>query len=151
MKNYFSIGGEGRLILISVNLKTKIIMEEVIIEKTNLSPYVNFNPSNGVLEITGRSIPEDSIYFYNKLFDQIDLYRSSPQKKTTIRLFFEYINSASMKCIFQLLGKFDAMHKENLTSVELTWKYDAEDDDLEETGIQFEEVFSFKVVKEPVD
>ena len=56
-------------------------MENVTMEGSPKTPTVNFD-NGGVLEIAGRSIPENSIEFYKPLIDWIDEYGRSPQAET---------------------------------------------------------------------
>ena len=41
-------------------------MDTLVIEGSAKTPDIKFNPQTGVVEIKGRSIPENSIEFYNK-------------------------------------------------------------------------------------
>jgi len=59
-------------------------MEPLIIEGTAKTPTVNFNASEGLIEIKGRSIPENSIEFYKPLVDWLDEYAKSPAPHTTV-------------------------------------------------------------------
>ena len=44
-------------------------MEPISFEGTPKTPTVNFNADDGIVEIKGRSIPENSIEFYKPLVD----------------------------------------------------------------------------------
>ncbi len=44
-------------------------MEELILEGSAKTPTINFNQETGVLELRGRSIPENSIEFYNPIHE----------------------------------------------------------------------------------
>ena len=46
-------------------------MENLTLEGTPKTPTVSFSKDAGVLEIKGRSIPENSIEFYKPLLDWI--------------------------------------------------------------------------------
>jgi hypothetical protein len=54
------------------------------------TPFVNFDPVEGLLELKGRSIPENSIEFYKPLFDWIDDYGNDPQAATKVNIVLEY-------------------------------------------------------------
>ena len=47
-------------------------MEPIIIEGTPKTPTVKFDASEGVFEIKGRSIPENSVEFYKPLVDWLE-------------------------------------------------------------------------------
>jgi hypothetical protein len=50
-------------------------MEPIIIEGTSKTPTVKFDSNEGVFEIKGRSIPENSVEFYKPLVDWLDAYK----------------------------------------------------------------------------
>ena len=51
-------------------------MEPIIIEGTPKTPTVKFDSTEGVFEIKGRSIPENSVEFYKPLVDWLDSIKS---------------------------------------------------------------------------
>ena len=73
-------------------------MEPIIIEGTPKTPTVKFDSSEGVFEIKGRSIPENSIEFYKPLVDALDKYAGSPKSATNVNIQLEYFNTSSSKC-----------------------------------------------------
>jgi hypothetical protein len=46
-------------------------MEKIFRSATENTPLVNFDPSQGLIEIKGRSIPENSIEFYKPLVEHL--------------------------------------------------------------------------------
>ena len=50
-------------------------MENLTLEGSAKTPTIKFDAENGVLELKGRSIPENSIEFYKPLNDWIDSIR----------------------------------------------------------------------------
>ena len=52
-------------------------METLQIEGTPKTPSIKFDYNNALLEIKGRSIPENSIEFYKPLVDWLDKYSST--------------------------------------------------------------------------
>lgn len=108
-------------------------MRNLIIEPTAKTPKVILNADINVFEITGRSIPEDSIGFYRKILDWVEEYGSSPNPKTNFKFELEYFNTSSSKCLLDLFRKLEKMYKSG-HEVEITWCYDADDEDMEETG-----------------
>jgi hypothetical protein len=59
-------------------------MENLTLEGSAKTPTVSFDSDNGVLELKGRSIPENSIEFYKPLNDWIDSYATSPKPNTIV-------------------------------------------------------------------
>ncbi|MDX2061936.1 MAG: DUF1987 domain-containing protein [Bacteroidia bacterium] len=108
-------------------------MRNLIIEPTAKTPKVILNADINVFEITGRSIPEDSIGFYRKILDWVDEYGQSPNPRTNFKFELEYFNTSSSKCLLDLFRKLEKLYKSG-HDVEITWCYDADDEDMEETG-----------------
>jgi hypothetical protein len=108
-------------------------MRNLIIEPTPKTPKVILNSDINVFEVSGRSIPEDSIGFYKKILDWVDEYSKAPNPKTNFRFQLEYFNTSSSKCLLDLFRKLEKMYKAG-HEVVITWNYDADDEDMEETG-----------------
>ena len=84
-------------------------MEKLYLEGSAKTPTIDFNFETGVLELKGRSIPENSIEFFKPLNDWIDGYGASPKEKTTIEVRFEYFHTSSSKCILDLFTKLEGV------------------------------------------
>ena len=54
-------------------------MESIKIDGTPKTPTVNFDIESGLLELIGRSIPENSIEFYKPVLEGLDQYSGSPK------------------------------------------------------------------------
>lgn len=113
-------------------------MEKLKIEGTLKTPSVTFDP-NGNLEIMGRSIPENSVQFYQPLLQWIDDYMSNPKDKTIVELKLEYFNTSSSKSIYDFFKKLIEM-KNNNHDVLIKWYYESDDDDMKETGEDYQEM-----------
>ena len=70
-------------------------MDPIKIEGTPKTPTVNFNAESGVLEIKGRSIPENAVEFYKPLVDWIGLMADSLRTTTQVNVQLEYFNTSS--------------------------------------------------------
>ena len=66
-------------------------MENITVESTLKIPKVNFDYEKGLLELTGRSTPEDSDKLYRPLLNWLTEYVTKPQKKTTVNINLEYV------------------------------------------------------------
>ncbi|MFN4811466.1 MAG: SiaC family regulatory phosphoprotein, partial [Bacteroidota bacterium] len=49
-------------------------METLLIEGSAKTPTIKFDAEQGIIEIKGRSIPENSIEFYKPLIDWLEKY-----------------------------------------------------------------------------
>lgn len=116
-------------------------MEPLKIEPTHKTPKVYFDPKENVFELSGRSIPEDSVGFYKHILDWIDDYGKGPNALTEFNFELEYFNTSSSKNILELLKKLEAIH-ESGHNVKIYWYYDEDDEDMEETGEDYKALLS---------
>jgi hypothetical protein len=123
-------------------------MESISIEGTSKTPTVKLNPDTGVIEIKGRSIPENSIEFYRPLVDWLDEYAKKPQKKTTVNVQLEYFNTSSSKCILDIFKKLETLKKAR-NEVIINWYYEEDDEDMLEAGEDYESIIRvpFKMIE----
>jgi hypothetical protein len=123
-------------------------METISIEGTPKTPTINFNMEKGVLEIKGRSIPENSIEFYKPLVDWLEKYAMKPQPKTDVNIQLEYFNTSSSKCILDVFKKLETIHK-NGNDMVINWHYEVDDEDMLEAGEDYQAIINvpFKMIE----
>ena len=123
-------------------------MEKIHIEETKNTPSIIFDFDEGMLELKGRSIPEDSISFYEPIFDAVDRYAAAPKAATKVVIQLEYFSTSSSKCILDLFKKLEAIHKAG-SPVTINWLYEEKDEDMREAGIDYESIVDvpFKMVQ----
>jgi hypothetical protein len=123
-------------------------MTALQLEGTPKTPSVNFDPSTGLLELKGRSIPENSIDFYRPLIDWIDKYGRNPQQKTALHVQLEYFNTSSSKCILDVFKKLESIRAEG-NEVTVLWHYEADDEDMLEAGEDYSGIINvpFKMIQ----
>ncbi len=109
-------------------------MEILNIISSITTPSISFNPNTGIINIKGRSIPENAVGYYSPLLALLDEYSAQPVKETVLNIQLEYINTASTRVILDLLKKAEALHVSGATSVVINWYYEEDDPDLLETG-----------------
>jgi hypothetical protein len=121
-------------------------MENLMLEGTPKTPTVSFNKEAGVLEIKGRSIPENSIEFYKPLLDWIGDYGSSAKPETHINIKLEYFNTSSSKCILDVFKKLETLSGTQMT---INWYYEEDDEDMLEAGEDYQAIISipFKMIQ----
>lgn len=114
-------------------------MEFLTIEGTHKTPGITADAKQGVIEIRGRSHPENTAEFYRPLMDWADEYVTSPLEKTTINIELEYFNTSTSKVLLNILRKFEAIENsgENVT---VNWYYEDEDEDELETGEYYSQI-----------
>ena len=123
-------------------------MEPINIEGTPKTPSIKFMSRGRIMEIKGRSIPENSIEFYKPLVDWLEDYAKDPLKKTQVNIHLEYFNTSSSKCILDVFKKLEAIHKAK-HDVVINWYYEEDDEDMLEAGEDYESIIRvpFKMIE----
>ncbi|HAF29335.1 MAG TPA: nuclear pore complex subunit [Bacteroidales bacterium] len=123
-------------------------MESISIEGTPKTPTVNFDATTGIIEVKGRSIPENSIEFYRPLVEWLEEYSKEPQKLTTVNIQLEYFNTSSSKCILDVFKKLETIKKAR-NEVVINWYYEEDDEDMLEAGEDYESIIRipFKMIE----
>lgn len=114
-------------------------MEELAIMGTPKTPAVRSDSSQGLLEITGRSNPENTVDIYKPIVHWVEEYIQNPGTKTTINIQLEHFNTSSSKSLIGILKRLETLKKEGHEIV-VNWYYDADDEDILEAGENFESV-----------
>ena len=127
-------------------------MEVLKREPTAQTPSINFNPTNGLMEIKGRSIPYDSDDYWMPILNWFESYVVTPFQSTVFKINLEYFNISSSKRILFLLYKLNEIADKGL-DVQVEWEYKSDDEDMYEVGQDYAYMvkvpFKFKEIKEP--
>jgi hypothetical protein len=123
-------------------------MAAFTLEGSPKTPTVNFDDTNGRLELKGRSIPENSIEFYKPLIDWIDQYARDPRTGTSLYVQLEYFNTSSSKCILDVFKKLELVRATG-NEVTVYWYYEADDEDMLEAGEDYQAIINlpFKMIQ----
>jgi hypothetical protein len=122
-------------------------MDNLLIVGTNSTPSVFFDVDKGVLELKGKSLPEDATRFYMTVNNSLNEFieKKSSTSLLEIRCGFVYINTSSSKALYNILKKATATFKNN---VSIVWAYEEDDEDMQEQGQDFSDAlgvdFKFK-------
>ncbi|MBL7943575.1 MAG: DUF1987 domain-containing protein [Flavobacteriales bacterium] len=111
-------------------------MQDIEITGTNKTPSVRFIAARGLLELKGRSIPENSIDFYKSLLNWTEEYAANPQPETVVHVQLEYFNTSSSKCLLDLFKRLEGVNGR----VEVHWYYEQDDEDMLEAGEDYEAI-----------
>ncbi len=108
-------------------------MEPISIEGTPKTPTVKFDSIQDLIEIKGRSHPENSMEFYKPLIDWLEEYAKDPGDKTIVNIQLEHFNTSSSKCILDVFKILEAIYKAK-HEVVINWHYEKDDEDILEAG-----------------
>ena len=118
-------------------------MKPLKIEATRETPEIIFDPENDLYRIKGASHPENIKTFMAPVMHWLDQFfeevKSEMGKKIVFQFFYKYINSSSLKHLYDLLKKFTEMRNAGLM-VEIEWNYADDDEDMLEAGEEVSEL-----------
>ncbi|BDC99623.1 DUF1987 domain-containing protein [Persicobacter psychrovividus] len=110
-------------------------MNIINLEGAEDTPKIILDKTNGIFEISGRSLPEDSQGFYQPILDWIEEYGKDPNPSTEFIFKLEYFNTASSKLILDVLSAL-----EDIDGAVIQWYYLEDDEDMQEAGEEFSEL-----------
>lgn len=109
-------------------------MDILFIEGTDDTPAVRLDKKNGIFEIAGRSLPEDSVEFFKPVMEWLAEYKKQPNPDTTFVIKLDYMNTASSKLIQDVL-----LALQNIPGARVMWYFQEDDEDMENTGQEYSE------------
>jgi hypothetical protein len=124
-------------------------MDHLVIAQTEQTPLISFL-SNGLLEISGKSIKEDSQDFWFPVISWVQEYSTRPSTKTCLNLFIVTLDTSSSSALVEVLFLLKEMIKEG-NEVRVHWNYEENDLDMLELGKEMDILtqigFEFDVLK----
>ena len=113
-------------------------MERLLVGATNKTPLIHLDADKGLIELKGRSTPEDIDKLYLPVIAWIDAYLKNPNPITTVNFHFEYFNSSTTKALMRLINRLVVVHKQGGTLLVINWLY--YDEDMLEYGEDFQDL-----------
>ena len=101
----------------------------LVLNKTHNVPEVKFN-INGVLELNGRLIPEDTISFFEVLIDWV---KKLKVENIEFHLRLEYINTTSSQNLLFLLKEIE--NNPYAKKIIVNWYFESDDPESKELGL----------------
>jgi hypothetical protein len=114
-------------------------IEALLIPGTKDTPNINFDPSNGLFEVSGRSFPLNAKGFYAPVVAWLDEYSANPLPKTIFSFKLEYFNTPSSKSITDIL-KILKNIKDSGFQLSILWYYEEDDVDILDLGHVFSRI-----------
>jgi len=112
-------------------------MNPLRIEAKRDTPEIILDSETNVFTIKGTSHPENIREVYVPVFAWLDEYleelKGSSGLKIIFEFYYKYINSASLRYLYDLLRKM-VEFKDNGVDVEIIWSYAEDDEDMKEAG-----------------
>ncbi|MBL4704658.1 MAG: DUF1987 domain-containing protein [Flavobacteriales bacterium] len=124
-------------------------MENYLQEGTHAVPFVSLDKDKHLLIFGGESRPEDVRGVFVPILKWMEDYESlihyiyqTWNKVVDLKVEFkmEYFNSSSAKFIFDIMLKLKSLMTSGQVKLDISWKYDQYDLDMEDAGKEFEEM-----------
>lgn len=124
--------------------------EVVTIEATSKTPYIKLDKANGLIEISGISIPENTKEFYWNFNRWLAEYSAQPAPKTVVKISLMYMNSSSTVVITRMLMLLDELIGLK-TNVLIDWYYEEDDLEMQEIGQYYNDTMKCQINLHEVD
>jgi hypothetical protein len=112
-------------------------MKKLVIDETPKTPGVIFDPEKGSIYLKGRSIPENSVVFYQPVLEAMDEYIAKPHAETNLYVQLDYFSTSSSKCLLDLFKKLENIYKKG-NKVTINWLYEDKDENIRDAGADYE-------------
>ena len=106
--------------------------KHVIQEALKNCPGIFYYPETNMLELIGRSIPENPELIFRRLDEWITSHFEK-NNMLSISIQLEYINSGSSKYLYEILKRLTSMGRTGRT-VKMKWLYEEDDEAMLELG-----------------
>ncbi|MFO7932732.1 MAG: SiaC family regulatory phosphoprotein [Bacteroidales bacterium] len=106
-------------------------MENIKIEPTKKSLEAECSP--GYFKLSGNSILSDPRKFFKPIVEWVDSYLQDPEDVTTIDLKLEYVDTASVQSVFDIMRMFKVLQEQKKELV-VNFYFEFDDPELLELG-----------------
>ncbi|WP_027418267.1 DUF1987 domain-containing protein [Crocinitomix catalasitica] len=112
---------------------------DVITEGSKRTPKIRADFDDGIIEISGISLPENAYDYFLPLHELLDNYITNPRERTTLNFKMEYLNTGSALSVRNLILKLN--NKLPKGTLDVNWFYELDDIDILETGQELASLF----------
>jgi hypothetical protein len=120
-------------------------MEPFLLPATEHTPAIRLDPTEGIMEIRGRSIPENADQFFSPLHQVVERYSASPRSSSLLRVELSYFNSSTAKYLLDLFRQWEDLHASGRSQVRMEWLHARHDADMAEAGEDYRALLEFPV------
>ncbi|MDP4127122.1 MAG: DUF1987 domain-containing protein [Bacillota bacterium] len=115
-------------------------MNNLLIEKTQSTPTIQFDFLSNVLKISGESFPENTAKFYSPVLEWLREYIEQLDSATEVTMEFNiiYFNSSTSKIFMTIFDMLEGA-VENGKKICVNWRCDEKNETAIECGEEFKE------------
>jgi hypothetical protein len=126
-------------------------MNRLVIEGEKKTPHIIFDPDKNELKMEGRSIPEDTVSFYEPILKWIEEYIKSERKDTTnLHINLEYFNTSTSRYLFGIFKILESYHLKG-NPILIHWYYERDDFEMLESGEDYASILKIPFKMIPVE
>lgn len=125
-------------------------MKALILQPTNSTPGIWFEPEIGRFELTGNSIPENASEFYQPVMEWLNHYLPEMTGPQVLHMHLSYFNSTSLKAIYRVLKCIKDANTMG-AQVKVRWYSEADDELLLETVAMLSDMLDMPMDIMPAD
>jgi hypothetical protein len=112
-------------------------MIELNITPTIRTAQVSFDSTQGILEFSGISIPENADAFFQPVYNWLEKVQTSHKGDLKVRINLTYFNTSSVRHLLIILKTLITAFPKN---IKIEWIYESDDEEIRERGEQLSEV-----------
>ncbi len=126
-------------------------MNKLSLEASEYTPEVVLDAETNTIFFKGECRPENVSTFFDPIIQWFsDLKSSNTTKPLAVVFYLDYFNSSSAKYIMDIIFLIKEIN-DNGGNVDIIWKYDRDDEDVYEAGVEFEEISGVKFNYKAID
>lgn len=125
-------------------------MEALYIDPDVELPGIILDKDESKFMIFGKSYPEEAKKFYDPAIKWLREYKNSPNSETEFHFKLEYYNTSTSTMLLEIFYILEEIKKKG-SNVAIVWNYLSHDDDMLESGVEYEEIIRLDFRFAPYD
>jgi len=110
------------------------------VQGNDSTPFILLDNKKGEFEISGKSVPEDSLAIFGPVLDHITEYVQQPQPSTVLNVKLIYFNTSTSKFLLDIMSALEDLVDRPNVEVAINWYYQVDDEDMMEIGEDFKDL-----------
>lgn len=119
--------------MVRIEMTTNSHYLKISINSTGKTPAIALDPAKGIFCISGRSIPENALDFFEPIIEGFEVFLQGMPKHTVIEIKITHINTSSYNQLLDLLKIAEEYKIGCNLDIVVRWYYEEDDEDMYET------------------